>query len=274
MTFSWGIAACLATSAAVASFGPLALAFWVRRRFGVGLLPFVLGALTFIVSQCVLRLPWQIPLGLWVTRRIAGHPWEQVAWLSASALTAALFEEVGRYVAIRLLVKGERSFRVGVMMGVGHGGIESMLLVGVSLGVTTLLYVALGRGVSLGMDAATTAKVSESFAYLTPAGALAGGVERVLSVPFHVGMSALVMEGFLRNQRKWLAWAICLHFASDAIGVASASWITRSTGSPLLGEGGILPFMLVALWILVRLSRATRPSPSSPSSAVDPRPSL
>ncbi len=274
MNFSWAVAAALAVSAMVASLGPIALGVLIARKTGVGVRPWLYGALTFFLAQCVLRLPWQIPLALWVNKKIVGNTPAQIGWLAFCALTAALFEEVGRYVVIKTLIKGERSFRVGLMLGAGHGGLESMLLVGLSLGLTFGLYVAMGAAhYDFGMSQTAHDQTAKAFGALSATGALAGAVERVLSVTFHLGCSVLVMKGFIVDQRRWLAYAIGLHFAVDSIGVAAASWLTRLAHTPLAGELAILPFTLVAIAIIVRQGRATRPSQSSPGSAADPHPS-
>jgi len=273
MHFSWAVAAAMALSAAVASLGPILLGVAIARKTGALARWWLFGALTFFVFQCVLRLPWQIALGLWIGKRFAHNTTIQYGWLMVSALTAALFEEVGRWLTIRTLMKKERSFRAGLMLGAGHGGFESMLLVGLGLGVAVVLYVALGLGVDLGLPSDKREVVEKTFAAMTTTGSLAGGLERVLAITFHLGCSALVMEGFIRSERKWLFFAILLHFATDSIAVAAALWIKKTTHMPLLAELPLVPFSLVALLILLRLSRATRPSPSSPSSSADPRPS-
>jgi uncharacterized membrane protein YhfC len=254
--FRWSVALAFALSALVASAGPLVLAVLWSRRSGARAKHFALGAGTFFVSQCVLRLPWQIALGLWLQPRLAGHVGLQTAWLAASAATASLFEECGRALTVRWLVKDERSFRAGVMLGIGHGGFESMLLVGLSLAANTALYVLLGLGLPTGLPAQAVDKIVPVLGAVTPGAALAGGVERALTVPFHVGCSVLVMEGFRRGRvAPWLAAALSLHFSADFLGVAGASWLTKHGGSPLAGELAIVPFTALALGLILWVHR-------------------
>jgi uncharacterized membrane protein YhfC len=254
--FRWSVALALALSALVATAGPPIAAIAWSRRTGARAKHFALGAGTFFVSQCVLRLPWQIALGVWLQPKLAGHVGLQAAWLAASAATASLFEEGGRALTIRWLVTDERSFRAGVMLGLGHGGFESMLLVGLSMAANVALYLLLGLGVPTGLPPDAVAKIVPVLAAVTPSAALAGGVERALTVPFHVGCSALVMEGFRRGAvARWLAAALSLHFSADFLGVAGAAWITRHAGSPLAGELAIVPFSAVAVAIVLGLER-------------------
>jgi uncharacterized membrane protein YhfC len=95
-------------------------ALWWHRRSGAPLRALGIGALVFFVSQVVLRLPWQIPLGRWVQ----GHSEWLVPFLFFSSLTAALFEETGRWLGYRHLLTSERSRRVAIMFGLGHGALD------------------------------------------------------------------------------------------------------------------------------------------------------
>ena len=128
----WVIAA-LGASATLAIVGPVVAALLLVRRSGASLVVAAAGAGVFFVSQIVLRFPWQIPLGIWLGPRIAGSSALTTAWLGASALTAALFEEVGRWAGYRWLVPKARTYDEALVYGVGHGGIESILLVGLGL---------------------------------------------------------------------------------------------------------------------------------------------
>lgn len=122
LTLDVGVAVALGVSAAVALLGPLAAALVFRRRTGAPWLALGAGALTFFVSQCVLRLPWQIGVGVWLKDDFAKSTALAMAWVVFSCLTAGLFEETGRWVAFRRALTAERSRRVGVMFGLGHGG--------------------------------------------------------------------------------------------------------------------------------------------------------
>jgi hypothetical protein len=53
----------LAVAAGICLIGPILAALWWHRRSGTPLAAFGAGALVFLVSQVILRLPWQIPLG-------------------------------------------------------------------------------------------------------------------------------------------------------------------------------------------------------------------
>ena len=45
-------------------------------------------------------------------------------------LMAGVFEETGRYVSFKWFLKKETRIQDGLSYGIGHGGIEAMLIVG------------------------------------------------------------------------------------------------------------------------------------------------
>lgn len=251
MTFDPAVALGLSAAAALALGGPVLLAAWLWRKLGANPVGWAIGAATFFVSQIILRLPWQIPLGLWLAKH---HPTPaaQWGWLVASAFSAGLFEETGRYVAYRFAWK-DRTATGALMLGAGHGGLESMLLVGLNLAVSVVLYVGLTHGFTLGFGAETLEPMRKQFAQLTPLLALAGGVERVSSMAVHCGLSVLVLQCFTRASRWWLLAAIGFHGLSNLVGVAAAKELGIWPG-----EGVIACFALAALWWTVTLVRADR----------------
>lgn len=256
--FHASIAAVLLAGGVFTLVGPVVLGAVIRRCTGARIVWFLLGAATFFVSQCILRLPWQIPLAMWVGKRLAGHPGWTISWMAASALTAALFEECGRYLTMRWLCKAERSWRVGVMMGAGHGGVESMLLIAPSLLVGGALYVMAGTGHLPTLPPEATATLLEGFAKLTWWDASAGALERVPAIASHVAMSALVAEGFVRGRpARWLGFAISAHFVLDCVLAGGAILLAKKTGSPLVGELALLPALVLSILAI----RALRPRP-------------
>src|SRR5712692_550260 len=109
---------------------PLLLAIVVNRRLGVRWKYFAIGMLIFLLFQLISRVPIVIALGPVVGPRLTS-PFLLYSWVFILALTAGLFEEVGRYVAYRWIMRREeKTWNKAVMYGLGHGGLESILLVG------------------------------------------------------------------------------------------------------------------------------------------------
>lgn len=199
----------LLMAALICLLGPIALGYWWRSRAGTSFVVFGWGAVVFFISQIVLRLPWQIPLNRWVT---TSHRSWLTAFVIFSALTAAVFEEVGRWVGYRTVLKAERSGNAGVMFGLGHGACESILLVGLPI-VGVLILVNSGM---ISQPLALQA-VRQQAAALGGWGAQLAVIERASSIAAHVGLSLIVLQGFTRRSNRWLLLAILLHAALDAI---------------------------------------------------------
>jgi uncharacterized membrane protein YhfC len=266
LTVPFGVILGLLVSALIALLVPVVAALVAGWR-GAPMKAWAVGAATFFLSQVVLRLPWQIAVGVWLQRQHASEA-TMWAWLALSAFTAGLFEETGRFVAYRFVLK-ERTPVAALTMGLGHGGLEAMLLVGLPMLVNVMFVMALQLGVGFGLPDETKATVTQQFAQLAPLTALAGGVERLSSMVVHVGLSLLVLRAVTAGgSRWWLAAAIGFHTLSNLVGVGAAK---------LLGvwpaEGVIAVFALLAVWWTLRdlgvLRRAARPEPRFPMTTRD-----
>jgi uncharacterized membrane protein YhfC len=100
---------------------PLAFGVMVRKKLAVGWKYSWFGALVFLVFQLLTRTPLVMVLQATVLTRLLrtsiAFTW---IWLLILALTAGLFEEVGRSVGYRLLLRREpKTWSKAVMFGLG-----------------------------------------------------------------------------------------------------------------------------------------------------------
>jgi uncharacterized membrane protein YhfC len=260
LSFNPGIAVGLAIGALISLLLPIVLAVITNRRTGTSWSVFFWGVLVFFVAQIILRIPWQVPLNSFVVSRAHGSIPILIGWIAVSALTAAIFEEVGRWIGYRFLVR-EHTWRNGVMFGIGHGGCESILLVGFAILNSLIAYILLTNGGLGGLVPANQlASVEAAYAGLNPFTAALGGIERIFAMATQIALSLIVLQGFIRNERRWLWLAIGYHFATDAIGAGVASW------HPYIGEGIIGLFAVVSVWLIVWFYRNAPESASLPNS--------
>jgi uncharacterized membrane protein YhfC len=249
--FDPGAATGLAIAAGLCLIGPILVALWWHRRSRAPLAAFGAGALVFLVSQVILRLPWQIPLGRWVQ----GHPDWLIPFLLFSSLTAGLFEETGRWAGYRYLLPRERSLRGGVMFGLGHGALEAILLAGLPLVGLLVTWVLASRGL-LHSHGAIEA-VRQQTAALDAWKVLLAALERASAMAVHVGLALIVLQMWMRGGVRWLVLAIALHFTVNAV---AAILVLRLHLSPFIGE---LVLVVMALGVLVlgwRLARQAEES--------------
>lgn len=178
------------------SFGvPLAALIMAVKKKDCYVKPFFIGALTFFVSQILLRMPI---LQLW----LANQSWFMVLpiqnpWLYSLLLgfSASVFEEIGRYLAFRFLLKKNLRWFDGVVFGAGHGGIEAILLVGINYIVMLFLY-----GGTPG----------------DPSMILFAGLERLSAMASHIGMSMLVLQSVRKRSPIYLVMALLIHGVMDS----------------------------------------------------------
>lgn len=207
---------------------PLLLARLLHLRFRPGWGLFGIGAATFVLSQ-VGHLPFN-----WVAQRTGWLPdsVETTGNLVITAvffgLSAGVFEETARYLAYRFWAKDARTWKQGMMMGAGHGGIEAMLLGLLGL-INTSILLGMRNGVMLEIvPVEQMALVEQQIAaifglpwYMT----LLGVVERIFAICFHLSASLLVMQVFVRRQHRWLWLAVGWHTLLDATAVfAVVKW--------------------------------------------------
>src|SRR5574340_837637 len=103
--------------------------------------------------------------------------------------------------AFRFVWKDRRP-QNALMMGLGHGGFESAVLVGLSLGVSAVLYVLLTHQVQVPLPGEAVDAMRAQFKAVTPALSFAGGVERISAWGVHVGCSMLVLQAFTRKATR------------------------------------------------------------------------
>lgn len=161
-----------------------------------------LGAAGFFVTQICIRLP--------ILTVLQGQAWFQTfsashlfAYAFALAFTAGLFELAGRFAVAKLLRKNLTCHRA-LAAGLGHGGIEAMLLIGMTY-INNLIYIIMinsgyfdsliAQTAGLGVDISQLELIRSQFVSTAPVLFLLGGFERILAMISHTGMSMVVCYG-------------------------------------------------------------------------------
>lgn len=112
-------------------FLPIALAVWLIRKFKTHWTTFFIGAGAFVLSQ-VFHIPFNLALLNPYMEQIGlNMDPGTLSLLGLGALlglSAGLFEEITRFIALRYWAKDARNWRDGLMFGAGHGGMEAMLV--------------------------------------------------------------------------------------------------------------------------------------------------
>lgn len=137
---------------------------------------------------------------------------------------------MGRYLGYRFLVKDNKTWQVGVMYGAGHGGPESMVLVGglVLVGLINVIVLSTTDFSQLGLPPEQLAQIEAArqqiaaLEWWTP---LLGAYERFITIFFHIALSVLVLQVFMRRSRLWLVLAIAVHAVVNMAAIVLAQQV-------------------------------------------------
>ena len=235
---------------------PLALGYWIVRRFGVSWRVFGLGALFFIVVQVIhapLAVVTQTPLYL------AALPFGTTAAVAVLAvylgLLAGLFEEVGRYLVYSYYFRRRDislTRETALQFGAGWGGVESIIvaLLVLSSMVTYILLTSDGSLPFLPDDPAVMAQI-EPLRNIAPFEILMGLAERIMTITLHIAWSLMVLVAVVHGRKALLALAVIWHAAVDA----AAVFFVQTQGV-LVTEAVVFVFALAGLaYILMQWRR-------------------
>ena len=212
----------------------------------------LMGALGFFVPQILIRFPILTALS-----RMEGfitfaqtHPW---IYSISLAFTAGLFEVVGRYAAARFLNKN-LTYRRALAAGLGHGGIEAIIITGLVY-LNNIVYLAMLQTGSLDAQIAQaadpTALLAMKDGMLNTSWILffLAGFERLLAMTCHVAMSMLVCYGIRRGKAAPTLFAFVMH-----VGMDSAAGISQMIGKGLtLAQGYTMIYILLMAFTVLAI---------------------
>jgi uncharacterized membrane protein YhfC len=179
----------------------------------------LLGAIVFLVTQVAIRIPLLSVLGRqqWYIE-MSTNIYLIALFLG---LTAGLFEEIGRYIVMKLFMKKSLSWKNGVAFGIGHGGIEAIVLVGLTILNYLVMSLMINSGIFDEMIAANLPPaIAEQIKLMlvdSPTiNFLAGGFERIMTMIVQIAFSIMVLYSVKFKKPAYLVYAILLHAVIDA----------------------------------------------------------
>ena len=200
---------------------PVVLCIVFLRRQHPGFVPVLLGMGGFILFVLILEA---LMHNLVLTNPVVSDFFDKNIWAYAlyGGLAAGIFEETGRFLVFRFLMKKKTEWKHGVAYGIGHGGIEAILLVALSF-VNLIVYAIL---INTGNFDAMTAALPK-----TAADALIavkesligdvwwtyalGGIERLCTMAIQIALSILVFYSVVKRKYLFYVLAILIHAAID-----------------------------------------------------------
>ena len=241
---------------------PVWLAWWMVKKHHAKWSTILIGAATFFVFALILEpIVHQIVLRGPSGETIQGNT---LYYALYGGLMAGLFEETGRFLSMKFLMKKEPSKTLPALAyGVGHGGLEVILVFAITMISQAVMALLINAGK---VDLLTAKAPAEAMAQLdtmvtqletsSPATFLLGLWERVSAVILHLSLSVLVWVA-VRKAGKWI-WlypaAILLHALVDGLAVV----LSKSAGTVAIEC--IILSMAIAIaaiaWMVARKSFA------------------
>ena len=244
----------MARSLCLAFLVPIALMIWLRVKKKANFPPFFIGmAVMLVFALIVERLIHQVVFLTSFGKAIQANIWLYALY---GGLMAGLFEETGRLIAMKTLLKKYLPNDANALMyGAGHGGIECMVLLGMTM-VNNLIYsVMINTGnaalLTTGLPEEYLGQIEAVFTQLAETSSwifLVGMLERLFAIVLQLSLSVLVWFG-VKNRKIGLYFlAILCHLLVDGISVVAAG-----LDVPTLAIEGIICLLAIAMALLARL---------------------
>ena len=191
---------------------PIAVGIYFIRKYETSWRVLIIGGLMFVLSLV------RIPLNQYVSMSIYyGNYGSYTFFLLAAfpSLTAGVFEETARYIAYTYFVKNH-TMANGLTLGDGHGGAESILIVGINVLVIGYLLLTNPNA----FPEYQLLAILSSPVYLP----FVGLYERLTALIVQISLSVMVLMTFRTGRKIYFAAAILLHFLLDLFATLTISY--------------------------------------------------
>lgn len=218
-------------------FLPIVLLILWKIKTKAKISSFFIGAATFIVFALILESIFHNIMFKFLPILNTS----KVAYCIYGGLAAGLFEETGRFLAMKFVMKKYLDKSNSIMYGIGHGGIESIILVGVSEINNLIMIASVNAGLlptimeSIPVNLRTTYYEQIKQLWEMPSSTFyAAGVERIGAIMLHIGLSFIVYMAIKDKKPAYYILAVFLHmlldtavaFLSGYLGMAALETIT------------------------------------------------
>ncbi|ETT84684.1 YhfC family intramembrane metalloprotease [Bacillus mycoides] len=168
-------------------------------------------------------------------------------------ISAAFFEEIGRFIGFCFLLKKYTEWKDGIAYGIGHGGVEAILIGGFT-GIQNLLLSGMIN--SGGFDYLVKKNtnipsdlllIKEQLINTSSYIFLLGGIERISTFIIQILLSLLVLYGIKEKKLLLLFYAIIIHACIDFVMI-----LFQRLGVNILLIEGLLLLIAIICWIVIK----------------------
>ncbi|WP_288221992.1 YhfC family intramembrane metalloprotease [uncultured Clostridium sp.] len=247
---------------------PIAGIIYLKKKYKVSLKIFFIGMAAFFVAVQILEAPihsYFLSFNEGTSNFLLNNP---VAYMLYGGLMAGIFEETARLISFKYLIK-ERDNLTGITYGLGHGGIEAILIGGISTLNAIVYSILINKGgfQSL-MEGALVSKdvINTTYNHYVNSSAfywLAPGFERIAAIIVHISLSVLVLYSVKEKKYIYYFLAIIIH---ATINFPAALYQVGVINNVFLLEVGI---MILATIISIIIFKKIIKNPHKPSNNLE-----
>jgi uncharacterized membrane protein YhfC len=194
---------------------PVVVYRFAKKKYNISFRPVIVGVFIWFFAIQV----FEKTLHIFVLQntQLSQMPFLYAAY---GGIAAGIFEEIGRYIGFIFLLKQYRKWKDGFAYGIGHGGIEAVLL-GCGSAVQLLIFANMVNQGSLyslskTLSPQVVASIQQTFTQSSFV-FLFIGVERVCAFIIQLALSLLVLHSVKEKKIHLLGLAILLHAFVDFV---------------------------------------------------------
>jgi uncharacterized membrane protein YhfC len=231
---------------------PIIALVYCRKKYGISLKIVGVGIVFFMgFSQILEKTLHVYVFGNPAATELLKNPFIYALY---GGLTAGIFEELARFIAFFFLLKKYQEYKDGLAYGIGHGGIESVLI-GLTAGVQSLVFsFSINNGTFSKMieKVPQLSAVQDALLHTPPYFYLLGGVERIVAFIMQIALTMLVLYSVKHKKYMFVGLAVFLHAFVDFF----AALYQRGQINLFVTEGIMILFGIGA-YILIRKMKTT-----------------
>lgn len=231
---------------------PVAALIYFKRRFHISWKPVLIGVLIFVVFSQILEKALHVYV-LQINPQTAEWMSHPLLYAIYGGLAAGVFEEVGRFVGFRYLLKSFREWKDGLANGIGHGGIEAIFIGGLGAVQFVTFTFLINSGsfdqlLHLQGDTSSLLAMKDQLVN-RPWTVFVAGWERVFAFVFHIAMSIFVLYAVRSKKKMFLLYAILIHAANDFIAILLGNVLKLNM---FLVEGYVLIIAILVVIFIIK----------------------
>jgi uncharacterized membrane protein YhfC len=233
---------------------PIIVLYYFKKKENINLKPFFIGMLVFFVFTQILEKQLHMIV---IIKDLASNP---ILFSIYGVLAAGIFEEIGRFIAFKTILKNNHQWKDGIAYGIGHGGIEA-ILIGTITNIQYIIYSNLINNGSfdtvLGSKVPTSQiaqlnQLKELLINSNSSTIMLGILERIFAFGIQIALTMIVLYAIKSRKNLYLFITILIHAFIDTPVVLYQMKIIPNI---FIVESIIAIFFVIALLFLYKFKK-------------------